>query len=228
MNNKIMITSMLNSGTYFWMNFLKLHPEVSPRPYMAYMDFNKSFRNYKNTSGHENKKMIIQHHVADNGYFIPSVITLPTIWTMRDPLAAIISMHMRNQEHKWDSEWWNEFGNEKLSSFCCMIRINDVADNIMTSGVDLPMDTEQRKNVLRQGLNHMGLSPNENIVNSYGNSWIPANSKGSYRMKELYSSGNKEALKSTMGPVWGYLTSRESEMRLFLESVGYTNLLWWS
>lgn len=224
--NKIMITSMLNSGTHFWMNFLKLHPEVSNKVYMAYEDFEKSFRNFQNSQTN-NQKMIVQHHLVGDGNFIPAVIGQPTIWTIRDPLAALISISARNPEFTWDSEWWDLFGNRNLKAFCYMIKIYGIANNIMVAPVDLPMNIDQKKNMLRKGLHHMGLSPDENIVNSYGNNWALVNSKGNYPLKNHYNQNNKAELKSIMGPSWNLLTSRESEMRPFLESIGYKNLMWW-
>lgn len=228
MNNRIMITSMLHSGTYFWMEFLQQHPEVHKQPYQAYPDFGKSLQKLKSAMrGHPYpQKMIIQHHILPDGNFIPAVIAVPTIWTIRDPILSCISMIKRNP--KGNDDWKEIIGKDYIGGFANMIQILPETDNILPVTVDIKNSLEERTDKCRRVLSHLGLSPNEGLCSSYASSWKPKNKRPDNELNLLLNSKNVGGLKARLGGMWDGLKRNEEILRPFLLGLGYKDLVWWS
>jgi len=145
----------------------------------------------------------------------------PTISTIRDPLASLITRQKRHPgfSHKFIVDGFVELA--KLSAF-----------GLFLVPVDLyaKKSPGERRGLLRKVLEIVGL-PEEEYASSWAEKWPLHNSipgLGGWDLHEYYAAGDVEPIIEAIPDDYAYLKSKIRILKPFLQKLGYEDLLWWN
>lgn len=129
---------------------------------------------------------------------------------VRDPLLSLISRQERHPDldHTYIVKGFTGLGKLRATFI----------------PVDLNRD---RKELLTGVLNEAGLGWAK-YADDWVTSWPRKNSRKDYPLMDLYKKGDLGAIRKQIPMSLALLQSKESEIRPFLESQGYENLMWWT
>ena len=256
--NVVLVESVQNTGTWFVIEFLKKHPDVT-----SFMEL------YPVLDAHSSMKTLYDVAVADIGNesavseFRESLVRL-------FPSDKVVVLHHHLFLRHWSTErncwasWDNAFGrmlggllptivpvrdpllslitgyrrseDEKVE-FDFDARVKDLAlmaDRSWAPGDKfffIPVDLDVGKDVRKSTLASALKFMGLSYwpyVDAVAEAWTPVNSKGQYEMKQWYLDGDMKRLADRIPEAVVALQRIEGVVRPFLEGLGYANLLWWS
>ena len=245
----IYVPTIQSTGTWFVMDLINAHSDV------IYMNSWQEKDETKMPSHDSRKRALINVHFGvSNTYWDNQVyhrdeeikaqymntadhVVIP----VRDPLRALLTCHTRNFDMIDITHIVNGF--VTLADWYYRIDL----PNIFIFPVDLPVlwsvvpshgggGLKSRYELIRELFDYLELSY-EPYMMYYAQEWPKRNTmehqEVSRRCSNYYYSRNiplliKELDSCYEGGGWEYLQSKTSILRPFLESVGYTDLLWWA
>lgn len=190
---------------------------------------------------------LIQSHFGEPhfGFLSHSCITMminsfKTVVPLRDPLKVLMSCVIR-----YDSESKCEL---ILNGFLFMAKLwKERRRSVFWFPIDLvdKLSPGGKISYLERMFRYLCLSPSYDYLNDVGNGWKKIGTwenygethpkiydkaycmKGHY-LKYCYHKGYVDGIIRDMPKSYGCLKRNESELRPFLEEVGYENLIWWN
>jgi hypothetical protein len=234
----IHVASFPCTGTWFMLRMLEAHPDTTgfvqmkdlcervdgsrgedrqPTPDRPMM---KQFIDWKCEGDNVN---ILHSHMecAPSQYEISSVVTLPTVVPMRDPLASLITQHQKhtNKDHS-----------NRVRTLSDWFEIFDTIDcRLAFFPVDVMNTTQKRMIAVKDVYDHMGLKDSQIHTQRWVYDWpLDINTRGVYEMKRRYLDGDVDYISATLGDAWCELQRCEDVLRPRLVALGYRRLLWWS
>ncbi len=89
-----------------------------------------------------------------------------------------------------------------------------------------PRDHSIKLALLIRLFNYLGLKY-EGYIKEFADNWPIINTMNSYPVKEAYFSRDLATVSKSMPKAYDYLCSHKAVLRPFLETVGYSELMWW-
>ncbi|HEC63906.1 MAG TPA: hypothetical protein ENI23_01280 [bacterium] len=206
------------------MHFLSGLPEVQSTEIRVYGSWQEMLR--KNKSVNFEQPFVLQIHVNPSGLVFTMMNAYPTLWSVRDPLATLISFAQRNQNlEPMFGVWLNQF-----------VESIKMVKYLKRQPIMVPMDLVSKYSegarfvILKSIVQGMGLNVErgKGHCSHWAGDWPTHGSSGNYPLKSLYNAGQIHKLKSALGESYIRLKEHESTFRAFLEPLGYQNLMWWS
>ncbi len=202
------VPSVNHTGTWFLIDFLLGHPEVSNRVELP----DALARN-----GLE-PRSVLHFHVGG----VPNlweaysalIATGMAIVPLRDPMLCLCTRQARHPflDHRYIVESFLMFANR--------------GDGVTFFPVDA--DPSRRQEVLRAALSCAGLDLDESYLEFWARTWKPRNSIGYDTAEKLwYRDGSWDELRHAIGPELDYLLDSRSTLVPFLKEQGYRDLPWW-
>lgn len=146
---------------------------------------------------------------------------LLTVATLRDPLLSIITERHLKGQYTWRGD-----ASHLVKQFLCL------KDAVMRSNKITPMLPVDLLSPLAVPTRYAYLSNtlpfiNEDKIDKYANDWTLYKPSGDNPLKTLYRLRLADELKQFLPREWQALEAAEPELRPFMETYGYKNLLWW-
>jgi len=205
---KLLLASVPHTGTQFLAHLLMSHPEIKTR---IGLDAAKTV---EDTLDYD----FAQAHFGIVDDLIWQLARLyPVATPVRDPLLAMISHKARHgvRDNTWTIQGWHSLLNFAKQH------------NQAFYPVDLLADFQQRIAHLHHLLHCLDLKLCDEVVH-YVEDWAVKNTVGINQYRQAYIDGDKGFLQHALRDEWQALVENELILRPFLESLGYTKLLWWS
>lgn len=251
-NSFIFLQTLQHTGTWFLIQFLLAHPQISGfsefwplNPW----DLEKEFKAYPDKalkkaglSLEKNKKSLIHQHFTSEEaglsyYMVNNAVALiqPGVVPIRDPLLALIS-HERRAKISGDLDRLRNIKNPDsiLIAWDRVIHLDKVfrgagLESFFFFPLDLltASDTYSREIWLGEVLETYYLNRDIDLCQKWAEDWPIINSTRS-AFKKTYALGDKELMESEQPVIIKSLQKREKNWRGFFEELGYKNLLWWS
>jgi len=231
----ILVFSIQHTGTWFAINFLTKHSNVSE---LCEIKIGRELftgqlydANYPEHLTH-----FLFHHHAGLGAPIsdddaratqwlltyPLICTYPTVIPLRDPLLSLISRQTRHPDRQH---------HYIVQAMTQLFKLHPANNNTMA--FFLPVDKLQsasfagRQHTLKLLLMHMGL-PQEDWVDEFAADWPVFNSQRG-PLHELYEQGDLDGLRDAgLASEILMLREHEDEIRPLMEQFNYKDLLWYS
>jgi len=223
----IFLPTVQHSGTWFLINFLTAHPDVSK--------FVEAKNIYGGTDGIEPGQVNLLHtHVTTYDYPVYKVRNYfqnyiaeamiekyPTVTPLRDPLLSIITRHSRHpdKDHRYIIAAYTWLL-QQPKVFC--LPVDTVGDS----------DTPHRQLLLKVALKVCGLDPYVDYVKQYAETWPVSNTAKdmpfNLPLKEMYKAKDLDGIEKLLPREIATLREEEKNLRPLLEKWGYCDLLWWS
>ena len=209
--NVAVVASVNHTGTWFLLRFLEAHPRSTDR----FEIFDALARNAFN------ERSILHFHVAGEpplwDLFDAVLPTGRVLVPVRDPLAAMITRHARHPflDHRY------------IATGFARLAANPGSATFLP--IDLPERVFDRAAGLSTVLRSVRWDADPNLVASRAGSWGKENSIGyDTAEKAWYRAGDFSNLRRTIGREIEALLDLRSEIRPFLEDLGYKDLSWWA
>ncbi len=220
MSQPIIVCSVQHTGSWFAIDFLRKHSNVTGKPVLC-----KQIRD----EGHFPvlaglRKTVVHFHInlkEGAEFTYPETLTNlvnhhGAIVPIRDPLRAIITRNARhpdlNHNYIVDGFLWLARAYKEMPDKFCFIPIN------------LPID---RQRTMREVLEFADL-PYEPYVQKYAKQWRapPYNVSRNTPAKTAYLLGNDWTVSNLLPEPWAYLHEHADEIAPFLRGLGYRDLMW--
>jgi hypothetical protein len=223
----IFIPTIQHTGTWFCIEFLKAHNEVQHFVELKDLRVNGSEMTLIHTHFGDGNT----HHPADVSKHIPFYVVndlineYPSITTVRDPLAALITRQIRCPD------LWHTYIIDSFVSLAKEIK-KMPNKNLFLLPVDLykTKSFEMRYQILNELLSHVGLSEDP-YAKFWAAGWPIYNTVGDSSiigLKEYYNLGEVDKIEAAFPEEYAHLKRKEPILRPFLEKLGYRDLIWWN
>lgn len=162
------------------------------------------------------------HSYTDEGFGLAAL--LPTVTTVRDPLRCLVTRQEKNPA------WQHDTVAHQWTAHVELIQKLDGFNPPAVLPLDLlrVADWSTRHAALAAALSHLGLEPEPHASNVADEWRTDANTRGQYRLKEMFTARDVAGLQRELGIGWEALQRAEPFLRPYLEELGYRNLMWWS
>lgn len=215
----------MHTGTWFMIDLLKRGDDL---------DGVFLWEEFQNMARRKTKPVVLHSHVLidrpeiydDDSiyectyrhYFNDAMVDrYPTIVTIRDPLLAMISHKIRNSRSPKRS----------VPTFCYVAGMRD-HPNVVFMPIDVVAGKSNRQHEVEKVLKFCGLGFND-LQREYVNRWQMRNrfKRDNLELRRAYRKRNLGLIREQLGNHYDELKAHESQLRPFLESQGYSDLLWW-
>ncbi len=223
----IFLYTVHHTGTWFFIEFLKGHPEVSKfylmKEFVEVDDWICDDKIALHNHVHLNRPDLYKEWkkvptLFTNHYYNDAFVeTFPTIIPTRDPLLSLITRHKRHDD------WSHQF---IVEGFCELAHLSD-HPKVQFMPLDLMTDENVRMDAFEKMCHHCGINFDD-FSQDYVKSWTPQNTKpDKYNFKQMYAERDAAGIREVLGENYDMLVSKKDVIRPLLEKLGYENLIWW-
>lgn len=216
------VFSVQHTGTWFAIEFLRGHPNVSGTffeirnlvsPSLPSIDDRSVLQVHLGTpvgegTPRESEKFADEEALAIFAEAERAVVPL------RDPLLSVLT---RQNRHPWLDHRYI------VSGFRALARAPEET-------IFLPVDTrpEERRRTLARVLARLGWPEAPEYVEGVARDWSKENTSGPSTLKKAYAEGRLDAIRSALPEEFDYLLDSRDEIVPFLRTQGYEDLPWWN
>lgn len=236
--NPILLVTPFHTATWFWIDFITKHPNVNG--FSTFAHFEKFYNTIKHPIESNNivtEKIVLDgtHNLfhfhlnimedqntdnkwgcGEHFYFLLNMF--PVVVSIVDPMLSMISRVTRHPELSWS--------NDLVKSYEYLVELDNRYKFLPIVKFDQLVSPEQKLEGLQFVLDQYGLSHNS-YMNEIVHKWKAINKSKSEDLKKHYYDRDDVFFKTNHPEMWSHLKNSETILRPFLETHGYTNLLWW-
>ena len=166
---------------------------------------------------------LIDDNISNSQSFL--MYMFQNIIPIRDPFLSLLTANYWSNEPLTQNNYIERL--KPWSEFIKTVELLKARKSLNFACLDLIETRDEKINLLKNILDNIGIDDN-GYSQECAENWVPLNSKTPSAIKEKYKNRDIDFFEKNNPDELNILRYYEKELRPFLESIGYKNLMWWS